>query len=88
MNFSKMIKRIQEAFIVSRYSKTVKELQKLSDRQLADIGVSRELLILGAKGYPWREEMVSQVIPNNVTNFRTKKIIAHTPIMPRTPKAA
>ena len=88
MIFSKMIKRIKEAFVVSGYSQTVKELSKLSDRQLADIGVSRELLSLGASGYPWREETVAKAIPNNVTNFQTKKVIENTPIMPRRPKAA
>jgi len=88
MIFSKIKTRIKEAFIVSGYSRTVKELQKLSDRQLSDIGVSRELLKVGVKAYPWREEKVLQEITNNVSNLRTKKVIANTPIMPRVPKAA
>ena len=88
MMFNKMLNRIKETFMVSGYSQTVKELRKLSDRQLVDIGISRDLLKLGAKGYPWREEKVLLVVPNNVTNLHTKKIIANTPIMPRTPKAA
>ncbi len=88
MIFSKIKNRIKEAFLVSGYSQTVKELRKLSDRQLADIGVSRELLKVGASAYPWREEKISQVIPKNVTNLNTLKTVTHTPIMPRTPKAA
>jgi len=88
MIFSKIKTRIKEAFIVSGYSSTVKELKKLSDTQLADIGVSRELLNVGVSAHPWREELVSQVIPKNVTNLNTLKTVTHTPIMPRTPKAA
>ncbi len=88
MIFSKIKNRIKESFHVSGYSQTVKELRKLSDRQLADIGVSRELLKVGASAYPWREEKISQVIPKNVTNLNTLKTVTHTPIMPRTPKAA
>ncbi len=88
MIFSKIKTRIKEAFIVSGYSSTVAELKKLSDRQLEDIGVSRELLKVGVKAYPWREEAVSQVIPSNVTNLNTLKTVTHTPIMPQKPKAA
>jgi len=90
MIFSKIMKGIKEAFIVSGYSRTAIELRNLSDSQLADIGVSRELLLLGAKGYPWRDEKVkpSTVIPSNVTKLKAKKVIENTPIMPHTPKAA
>ena len=84
------MKGIKEAFMVSGYSKTAKELLKLSERQLLDIGVSRELLLKGAKAYPWREEKVSYstVIPSNLTKLNTKKVIENTPVMPQTPKAA
>ena len=88
MIFSKIMKGIKEAFMVSGYSHTAKELLKLSERQLTDIGVSRELLKKGGKGYPWRSEEVLQVIPNNVTTLKTTKVISNTPIMPKTPKAA
>jgi len=88
MFFKKIIKAITEAFMVSGYSRTARELRKLSDRQLSDIGVSRRLLAKGAKAYPWREEKVSQEIPANVTHLKTKTVIATTPIMPNTPKAA
>lgn len=84
------MKGIKEVFMVSGYSKTAKELLKLSESQLTDIGVSREQLLKGAKAYPWRDEKVtpSMVIPSNVTQLKTKKIIENTPIMPQTPKAA
>lgn len=88
MIFSKIKTRMKEAFKVSGYSHTVKELNKLSDSQLMDIGISRELLKLGVKAYPWREETVSQAIPNNLTHLNTAKVVIHTPIMPKTPKAA
>jgi len=89
MIFSTITKGIKEAFIVSGYSKTAKELLKLSERQLSDIGVSRELLLKGAKAYPWRDEkQVSQTIPLNLTRLKTSKVIENTPIMPHTPKAA
>lgn len=88
MFFTKIIKAITEAFMVSGYSSTAKELRKLSDRQLADIGVSRRLLLKGAKAYPWREELVSQEIPATVTYLKTKAVVSKTPVMPYTPKAA
>ena len=90
MIFNTIKKGIKEAFMVSGYSHTAKELLKLSERQLNDIGVSRELLLKGAKAYPWRDEKVSmsKAIPSNVTKFRTTKVIENTPIMPQTPKAA
>ena len=90
MIFNTIKNGIKEVFIVSGYSKTAKELLKLSERQLNDIGVSRELLLKGAKAYPWREEKasLSKAIPSNVTKLKTTKIIENTPIMPQTPKAA
>ena len=90
MIFNTIKKGIKEAFMVSGYSQTAKELLKLSERQLTDIGVSRELLMKGGRAYPWRDESltVSQSMPSNITKFRTKKVIENTPIMPRRPRAA
>ncbi len=88
MIFTKIKNRIKEAFIISGYSHTARELLKLSDRQLADIGISRALLQRGYSAYPWREEAVTQVIPDNVSNLNATKIVAQTPIMPQTTKAA
>ena len=90
MIFSKIMKGIKEAFMVSGYSRTAKELQMLSETQLNDIGVSREHLKKGGSAYPWREAeiIVPQVIPSNIAQFRTAKEIEHTTIMPRRPRAA
>lgn len=91
MIFSKIKSGLKEAIIVSGYTRTAKELSFLSDRQLADLGISRELLSLGAKAYPWRAEVIEQVIPDNVTNFNTLQSFTYVPTdsgSPKTPKAA
>ena len=88
MNFTTIKNRIKKAVIISGYSRTAKELSFLSNRQLADLGISRELLHLGASAYPWREEEVSQVIPVNVTNLSELQTATYAPIKPQTPKAA
>ena len=90
MNFNKIKNGIKEVIIFAGYSRTAKELLKLSEKQLNDIGVSRELLTRGAKAYPWRSEeaVLSMSIPANVTKLRTSKVIQNTPIMTRRPKAA
>lgn len=91
MIFSKIKNGLKEALIVSGYSRTAKELSLLSDRQLADLGISRGLLKLGASAFPWREEVESQMIPDNVTNFNTMQSFTYLPAdseTPKTPKAA
>ena len=88
MNFANIKNRINEAILNYGYSRTAKELLKLSDRQLADVGISKVLLQSGYRAYPWRERAVTQVIPDNVTDLNTTKTVAQTPIMPRRPKAA
>lgn len=35
-------------------NRTLRNLSQLSDSQLEDIGVSRELLAQGVRAYPWR----------------------------------
>ncbi|TXH71953.1 MAG: DUF1127 domain-containing protein [Thiothrix sp.] len=47
MIYSSMI----ENFLKTR---TLRNLNKLNDSQLDDIGVSRELLAQGVQAYPWR----------------------------------
>ncbi|GAA0417222.1 hypothetical protein GCM10009133_27140 [Cocleimonas flava] len=93
MNIKNVLKNINEAFLLSGYARTAQELSLLSDRQLADLGVSRELLKLGASGYPWREEAQSHIIPDNVSHFKaatndTETAADQTPIMPSPSKAA
>jgi hypothetical protein len=88
MIFTKIKNRIKEAFIISGYSRTAKELLKLSDRQLDDIGFSRVLLKQGYSAYPWREEEITHLMTDNVTNINIPETVTHTPIMPRRSKAA
>ena len=91
MIFSKIKSGLKEAIIVSGYTRTAKELSFLSDRQLADLGISRELLNLGASAYPWRAQIDEQVIPDNVTSFNPVKSFSYIPVdsdTPKTPKAA
>ncbi len=93
MNFKNVIKKINEAFLFSGYARTAQELNLLSDRQLDDLGISRALLSRGANGYPWRVEEAQTAIPDNVSNFKATKgaesaSVDHTPVRPKTPKAA
>ena len=94
MNFSTIKSTIKDAFIISRYSRTAQELDLLSNAQLAGLGISRELLALGGKAYPWREaevsQEISQTIPATVTNLKTLEIATYSeePQKPHTPKAA
>ena len=88
MIFTKIKNRIKKALLVSGYSRTAKELLKLSDRQLDDIGFSRALLKQGVSAYPWREEEITHLMTDNVTNIDFPETVVHTPIMPRRPKAA
>ncbi|MFZ1389885.1 MAG: DUF1127 domain-containing protein [Thiolinea sp.] len=37
-------------------TRTLRDLNKLSESQLDDIGVSRELLAQGVAGFPWRAQ--------------------------------
>ena len=51
MIYSSMI----EHFLKTR---TLRNLNKLTDSQLDDIGISRELLVKGVSAYPWQVEEV------------------------------
>ena len=86
MNFKNVIKKINEAFLLSGYGRAAQQLLMLSDRQLDDLGISRALLQRGASGYPWRIEV--QAIPDNVYTIGATKPENETTIMPKTPKAA
>lgn len=90
MNFSKIINGLKETVILTGYNRTAKELLNLSDRQLNDIGVSKELLTRGGRAYPWRSEeaVISKSIPANVTKLRVTKEIENTSVMPSRSKAA
>jgi len=88
MIFSKIKDSISEAFMISSYARTAEELLNLSDKQLADIGISKTLLEQGASAYPWRAEVVAEEIPDNVTNFDFSYVEFDKMDFPKTSKAA
>ena len=88
MIFTKIKNKIIEAQKIAGYSRTAKELLKLSDRQLEDIGFSRALLMRGVSAYPWREQEITHVITDNVTNIDFPETGVHQPFTPSTRKAA
>ena len=85
---SNLIGGINEGIKLSGYSRTAHELRMLSDRQLADIGISRALLEIGANAYPWREEPLSRIIPDNITSLKAKEMESDASMKPKTTKAA
>ncbi|WP_299881233.1 DUF1127 domain-containing protein [uncultured Cocleimonas sp.] len=86
---SSLVGGINEGMRLSGYARTARELRLLSDKQLADLGISRALLEIGVNAYPWKAEEVSKLIPDNVTTLKAKADVAtEAPQMPRTPKAA
>jgi len=48
------VKHFTGIFEHASLNRAAKQLELLSDKQLEDIGVSRELLKLGAEAYPWK----------------------------------
>ena len=88
MIFTTIKNKIIESQKKAGYSRARKELLKLSDRQLDDLGFSRGLLMQGVSAYPWREEEITHLKTDNVTNIDCPETVLHTPIMPYTPKAA
>lgn len=72
------------------YSSARKQLLKLSDRQLDDLGFSRELLMRGVSAYPWREEEITHAMADNVTNINVPEteVEVNTPVRTQRPKAA
>lgn len=80
--------KIKKAILVSGYSRAAIQFQQLTDEQLASAGLSRRLLKLGHKAYPWREGVKAQGIPDNVSSLNAAKSVNPTSIMPQAPKAA
>ena len=87
MNFTKLKNKIVNAYIDYGYSRTAMELSRFSTSQLAEIGISKQLLNKGASAYPWRSEGVSQEISNNVTMINTTSVNV-TPIASMISKVA
>ena len=82
-----LIGGVNDGLVLSGYYGKAKELLLLSDKQLDELGLSRDLLEIGANAYPWHEEAVS-AIPNNVTSLESKEMDSHDSNMSETPKAA
>ena len=77
-----ILDRIIKSFEIAGRARTLQILRGLSDRQLADAGISRELLNQGRTAWPWRVEETSSLdlaavhkVPaikpavNNASNF-------------------
>ncbi|MGQ7843835.1 DUF1127 domain-containing protein [Granulosicoccus sp. 3-233] len=64
--------KIKNAFVMaSEHNGKVRarqELLRMSDRQLADFGFSRELLLDGVSAWPWRAESDEQVAVQSSVN--------------------
>jgi len=69
MIFTKLKNSVSDALIFAGYSRTAIELLNLSDDQLSGMGISRTLLEQGASAYPWRVEVKSQGVSDNVTEL-------------------
>ena len=88
MNFIKIKNKIKAVFIVYGHFLTAAELSKFSTSQLADAGISKQLLSLGVSAYPWRLAADSQDNPDNVSQLNATNAVNETQVMPRKPKAA
>lgn len=56
-------------------NKSAKQLELLSDKQLDDLGVSREKLKLGAAAYPWKAEADTVIQVGHFTRYATSKTL-------------
>ncbi len=88
MIYTTIKNKIIEAQKEAGYSRARKQLLELSDRQLDDLGFSRDLLMRGISAYPWREEEITHLMTDNVTNIDFPEKVIYAPIMPRRQKAA
>jgi len=88
MNFIKIKNKIKDAFIVYGHFRTAGELNKFSTSQLADAGISKQLLSLGVSAYPWRLAADSQDNPDNDSQLNATNAVNETQVMPRKSKAA
>lgn len=88
MNFTKLINRIKDAYIAYGYSRSAIELSRFSTSQLAEVGISKQLLSQGASAYPWRLEEDLKGTTDNVVSLKpsTYEIVKQS--MPIIPKAA
>lgn len=62
------VKSINYIFERAGLNRAARQLELLSDKQLEDMGVSRELLQFGAEAYPWKAQA------NNIVQVGFNKI--------------
>ncbi len=75
--FDKIAKALNQFSINANLNRTAKELLTYPNSCLLDIGISRHLLLKGAKGYPWKEintNDIYSVALNNTSTIDTKII--------------
>ncbi len=75
--FDKIAKALKQFSINANLNKTARDLLEYPDSCLLDIGISRHLLLKGAKGYPWKEISQSDIYSvalNNTGTIDTKII--------------
>ncbi len=77
-----IVNKIKNAYISYGYTRTAIELNKFSSSQLAEAGISKQLLSQGAKAYPWRFET------NNVVTLQPSNYTTVKQAMPIIPKVA
>lgn len=80
MKFKTLFNKIKDAYIAYGYSRTAIELNKFSSSQLAEVGISKQLLSQGAKAYPWRFD-TNNVVQLQASNYKTVK--QAMPIIPK-----
>ena len=75
MKFLKnLIEAMQFAIEMRARSLALEEFRRMSDRQLYDIGISRDLLEWGVGAWPWRNEVeVEAEAPAVETNLDSKQ---------------
>jgi len=71
--FKKYVKAFNELFENAGLNRAARQLELMSDKQLQDIGVSREQLKYGAAAYPWKAQ-TSNVV--QVGNFNKSNVTA------------
>ncbi len=69
-----MLAKISNILQRSAMRQTRVQLMRMSDRQLEDIGISRELLSRGISEWPWREETVTDQ-PQKLTTAEINKAV-------------
>lgn len=67
-----MIENLVKFFERAAHQRLARNLLTLTDKQLEDIGFSRQELQKGADGYPWREENSSMTEKGRIASNRVE----------------